>query len=154
MMKHTEQAGVLQTMFMNGRAPQDVELVQDIKKAIDGEYSAIICYEQLAKIAPTEKERNQILEIRNDEISHYRTFAGIYMQLTGRQPQPQITEECATVYKKGLEASIEDEQKTVDFYLDIAEKAQNPYIKEQFKRAAADEQNHAVWFLYFYTKLR
>ncbi|GAA3314104.1 hypothetical protein GCM10020331_005840 [Ectobacillus funiculus] len=45
-------------------------------------------------------------------------------------------------------------KKTVDFfYLDIADKAQDSYIKKQFRRAATDEQNHAVWFLYFYTKL-
>jgi rubrerythrin len=36
----------------------------------------------------------------------------------------------------------------LDLYLDLAEKAPDPLMKKQIKRAAADEQNHAVWFLY------
>ncbi|MGG1575810.1 ferritin-like domain-containing protein [Fictibacillus sp. NRS-1165] len=134
------------------RQQQDANLINDISQAINGQYSAIACYQHLAQIAPSEKERDRILEIRQDEINHYHVFSAIYTQLTGRQPTPQITEQCPNDYIKGLEVAIEDEQKTVDFYLEIADKAQTPYIREQFRRAAWDEQNHAVWFLYFYTK--
>ncbi|TGE33405.1 ferritin-like domain-containing protein [Desulfosporosinus sp. Sb-LF] len=129
-------------------------LTQDIFKAINGQYSAIACYTKLAQIASTEEERKQILEIRKDEIAHYQVFSQIYLAITGTRPTPQITESCPSSYKDGLQSAFKDEQNTVDFYLDIAEKAQDPYIKEKFKRAAADEQNHAVWFLYYYTKLR
>jgi rubrerythrin len=128
-------------------------LTQDISKAINGQYSAIACYTKLAGIAPTEEERKQILEIRKDEINHYQVFSQIYVAITGAQPTPQITETCPINYKDGLQSAFKDEQNTVDLYLDIAEKAQDPYIKEKFKRAAADEQNHAVWFLFYYTKL-
>lgn len=134
------------------RSESNVRLIQDIQQAINGEYSAIICYEQLAKLAPSEEEQKRILEIRKDEMRHYRIFGQIYMSLTGKQPTPQMTESCATEYGSGLQAAIKDEQKTVDFYLDIADKTKDPYIHEQFRRAAADEQNHAVWFLYFYTQ--
>lgn len=130
----------------------DIGLVNDIAKAINGQYSAIACYAQLAKVAPSGEEKNRILEIRQDEIRHYQVFCGIYMSLTGRQPTPQITEPCPADYREGLKAAFKDEQETVDLYLDIADRAINPYIKGQFLRAAADEQNHAVWFLYFYTK--
>lgn len=133
--------------------PGTDHLTHDISKAINGQYSAITCYTKLAEIAPTEEERKQILEIRKDEISHYQVFCQIYVAITGTQPTPQITETCPTSYKDGLQFAFKDEQNTVDFYLDIAEKAQDPYIKEKFKRAAADEQNHAVWFLFYYTKL-
>lgn len=126
--------------------------IKDIIKAINGEYSAIACYSKLAELASTEEERKQILEIRKDEINHYQTFSQIFVGLTGTQPKPEITETCPASYKGGLQSAIKDEQNTVDFYLDIAEKAQDPYIKKKFKRAAADEQNHAVWFLYYYTK--
>ncbi|HET7615554.1 MAG TPA: ferritin-like domain-containing protein [Bacillales bacterium] len=110
------------------------------------------CYEQLAKRAGNDKERERIQEIRQDEIHHYRTFAQIFMQLTGRQPSPQITEECPKGYCQGLAFAVEDEQKTVDFYNEIADRARDPHIHSSFARAALDEQNHAVWFLYFYTK--
>lgn len=133
------------------RSSVDMHLIAEIAKAINGEYSAIICYEQLSKLAPNETARNQILEVRNDEINHYQTFSQIYVSLTGRQHTPQMTEQCESIYEAGLQASFKDEQKTTDFYLDISEKTNDPFIKEKFRRASADEQNHAVWFLYFLT---
>lgn len=129
-------------------------LKQDILKAINGEYSAIACYARLAEVAPTKEERDQILEIRKDEINHYQVFTQIFISITGTQPNPYITESCPQSYVEGLHFAFRDEQETVDFYLEIADKSQDPCIKERFKRAAADEQNHAVWFLYFSTKYR
>ncbi|WP_163536149.1 ferritin-like domain-containing protein [Gracilibacillus sp. YIM 98692] len=126
--------------------------IDDLQHAINGEYSAIQCYSQLATFARNEEEQQQILEIRQDEIKHYRQFVQIYIQMTGMEPCPQIIESCPSDYLKGLEFSLKDEQETVDFYLDIADRCENPNIKEVFQRAAADEQNHAVWFLYFFTK--
>lgn len=128
---------------------QNENLVSDIAKAIDGEYSAIACYKQLINLAPTQKEKKIIAEIRQDELKHFHTFSHIYTQLTGQQHTPKITEGCPSKYKAGLDFAFFDEQKTVDFYLDIADKANNEYMKEAFKKAAMDEQNHAVWFLYF-----
>ncbi|WP_134703630.1 ferritin-like domain-containing protein [Ammoniphilus sp. YIM 78166] len=118
-------------------------------KAINGEFSAIHCYAEIARNASNPLEKSQIQEIRKDEIRHFQEFSRIYFSLTGRQPTPQITEACPKTYKEGLRAAFKDEQETVDFYLDIADKTQDQYIKERFKRAASDEQNHAVWFLYF-----
>ena len=42
---------------------QNDKLINDIEKAINGEYSAINCYAKLATMAPNGVERNQILEI-------------------------------------------------------------------------------------------
>lgn len=119
------------------RVESETQLVNDIERAINGEYSAIACYQQLAKMAPTQAERNQILEIREDEMRHFKAFSGIYTTLTGKQPTPEIIEECPDTYKGGLEASFKDEQETVDFYLDIADSTQAIVIKETFRRAAA-----------------
>ncbi|MFJ7724875.1 ferritin-like domain-containing protein [Neobacillus sp. NPDC097160] len=129
-------------------------LVQDLEKAINGEYSAIECYARLANLAPHQKAREQILEIREDEIKHYQQFVQVYRGLTGMPPQPKIIEGCPSVYVKGLEFALEDEQKTVDFYMEIADAAKDPFIIEVFRRAAADEQNHAVWFLYYFSKAK
>ncbi|MGE7673381.1 ferritin-like domain-containing protein [Lysinibacillus sp. NPDC094403] len=130
----------------------DAQLVNDIQKAINGEYSAIVCYEKLAKMAPTEDEKNRILEIQKDEKRHLEEISKIYTTLTGRKPSYQIIEECPDYFREGIEFAFKDEQETVDFYLDIADKANDPIIKESFRRAAADEQNHAVWFLFFFQK--
>ncbi|HWO96506.1 MAG TPA: ferritin-like domain-containing protein [Bacillus sp. (in: firmicutes)] len=133
---------------------QTNKLAADIEKAINGEYSAIKCYARLAKMAPTEEIKKQILEIRQDEMNHFQTFGQIYMDLTGRQPKPKVTEECPNQYIDALEFALRDEQKTVDFYLEMADEATNQSIKEAFRRAAADEQNHAVWFLYYFVKAK
>ncbi len=129
-------------------------LADDVATAINGQYSAIQCYKKLAQLAPNETERNRILEIRRDEKRHFKLFTGIYTQLTGQQPSPQLIEECPTEYRAGLDASVIDEQNAADFYRRVADQTNDPYIKETFKGAALDEQNHAVWFLYFLTKRR
>jgi rubrerythrin len=123
--------------------------INDLTKAINGEYTAINCYKRLIDHAPSSEEKERISEIRRDEMRHFETFSRIYSTLTGMNPNPQMTAECPDKYCDGLEAAFEDEQKTVDFYHDIADKANDPMIKAQFNRAAADEQNHAVWFSYF-----
>jgi rubrerythrin len=130
----------------------DVQLVDDIQTAINAEYSVIACYEKLAKMAPTEDEKNRILEIQKDEQRHLEEFSKIYTNLTGRTPSYQIIAECPDNYRAGIEFAFKDEQETVDSYLDIADKANDLVIKERFRRAAADEQNHAVWFLFFFSK--
>jgi rubrerythrin len=132
---------------------QNKKLIREIEKAINGEYNAIHCYAKLANSAPNEKEKSRILEVRQDEIKHHQQFEQIYTKLTGRKPLPQkLGEECPDIYLDGLEFALQDEQITVDFYLEVADGASDPFIKESFRRAAADEQNHAVWFLYYFTK--
>lgn len=133
---------------------QSNKFLSDIEKAINGEYSAIDCYAKLANLAPNQKVRERILEIREDELKHYQQFVQIYRQLTGRLPQPKIVEGCPGHYLHGLEFALQDEQKTVDFYMEIADVATDQLIKGAFRRAAIDEQNHAVWFLYFFTKAK
>ena len=133
---------------------QQNKLVRDIEKAINGEYSAIQCYAKLAERAPTDKVRERILEIRKDEKRHLQVFSQVYKNLTGSQPKPKVIEECPGTYVRGLEVALEDEQETVDFYLTVADETSNLYVKEAFRRAAADEQNHAVWFLYFLTRTK
>ncbi|UPM53353.1 ferritin-like domain-containing protein [Gottfriedia acidiceleris] len=128
------------------------KLINDIEKAINGEYSAISCYTKLADMTKNKNERKIILEIKEDEIKHYNQFVSIYTSLTGRHPQAKVSENCPDTYIEGLEFALKDEQETVDFYLSISDETSNQFIKNAFNRAAKDEQNHAVWFLYFFTK--
>ena len=128
------------------------DLVKQVQMAINGEYSAIKCYEKLAKLAPTEEERKRILEIRQDEISHFKQLVLLYTGLTGMDPKPEQMEICEDNYLRGLEAALKDEQHTVDFYLSVADETVNAAAMHFFERAAKDEQQHAVWFLYYYVK--
>lgn len=141
--------GGFRCLRIYNRFAQDQLLLDDIAKAINGEYSAIMCYEQITRMAPDERIRQQVLEIRADETRHFQEFSRIYFRLAGRQPMPQISEACPGEYGAALHFAFRDEQETVDFYHDIADKAGDAEIGRAFRRAAADEQNHAVWFLYF-----
>lgn len=129
----------------------NMAIVTDISQAINGEYHAIHCYEQLANQTQNLEIKNRILEIRNDEIRHYHLISHIYTSLTGKQPTPKLTEQCADNFRSGVLASFKDEQETVDFYHKIARTTNDSFIRDSFQQAAADEQNHAVWFLYFMT---
>ena len=59
---------------------------------------------------------------------------------------------CSNQYLKAIDDAFIDEQVTVDFYHKIANETTNPTVRSAFRRAAEDEQNHAVWFLYFLMK--
>ncbi len=118
-------------------------------KAIDGENSAIHCYEKLAGQTDNRNIKKQIEDIRKDEIRHFQTFSYLYQAITGKQHTPKRTEKCPDRFLSGLHAAFLDEQKTVDFYHEVARSTTDPVIKDAFSQAAADEQNHAVWFLYF-----
>ena len=65
-----------------------------------------------------------------------------------------MTEICPDSYAAGVEFAVQDEQVTVDFYLYVADGAADRTIRKAFWRAAADEQNHAVWFLFYLVKLK
>lgn len=134
------------------RIDNDRQLINDIHKAINAEFSAVRCYEKLAQLAPTQDERNKILEIQTDEKRHLDEFSRIYSNITGTQPTYTLSEECPNEYRSGIEFAYNDEQEAVNSYLDIADKSQDAFIIDRFRRAAADEQNHAVWFLRFLLK--
>ncbi|KIL37900.1 hypothetical protein SD70_29940 [Gordoniibacillus kamchatkensis] len=137
--------------FREPPASPDARLAADVAKAIDGEYSAIVCYAELAKLAPHDAQRTRILEIRRDEERHYQTLSRLYHSLTGSMHSPKLTETCPSEYIAGLQAALIDEQETVDQYHELADRGRTHAVREAFRRAAFDEQNHAVWFLYFYT---
>lgn len=122
-------------------------MIKEIAKAVNGEYSAIQCYTKLIEMAPTEKEKSIIREIRQDEMRHFHELSALFMLIANRQPVPEISEKCPGEYREGLRFAFEDEQETVDFYHEIGDRANHPFVREVFRRAAADEQNHAVWFL-------
>lgn len=130
----------------------DSMIIAQVTKAINGESSAIACYTKLAELAPTTEEKMRILEIRQDEMKHLQYFISIYVSLTGVQPTVQIAQDCPSEYIAGIHYAFKDEQQTVEFYSDAADQATDPHIKETFRRAATDEQRHAVWFLYYLTK--
>ena len=125
------------------------KMVQDLAKAINGEFNAIRFYEHLAQLAPNEEVKKRILEIRKDEMRHLQGFSYMYRLLTGQQPSPKITEALPTDFKSGVITAFKDEQEAVEFYHQASRESTIPYISNQSRSNASDEQNHAVWFLFF-----
>ena len=127
----------------------DQEFLNDLTKAINGEYNAIHFYEQLAELAPNDATKKRILEIRKDEMMHFQMFCSIYCYLTGQPYHPKLTEKPPNDFNSGVKSAFFDEQNTVEFYHQVARNTSIPYISHVFRTNAADEQNHAVWFLFY-----
>lgn len=134
------------------RVTDQTAFLKALEKAINGEYSAIACYEKIIQMAPSTEVKTRVTEIREDEIRHYNTFQHLYDTITGRPLNPEITEACPTHYVDALKFAFNDEQNTVDFYNELAYASEDQETQLAFGRAARDEQNHAVWFLYFLTQ--
>ncbi|RNA68597.1 ferritin-like domain-containing protein [Alteribacter keqinensis] len=127
------------------------EQINNIARAMNVEYTSIFCLETLAQLAPSLEERERILAIRADEFRHYRMFAELYFNLTGREHTPQMIAVCSNLYERGLKEAFFNKQNNVAEYLNAAEQADVPAVRNSFRRASWDEQNHGVWLLYLLT---
>lgn len=125
---------------------ENQNLIQDINKAINNEFSAIHYYTRLAELAPNEQFRQGVLDVRQDEIRHFSRFSRSFLELTGHFPNISLKVDLPESFKKGIQHSIKDEKGTVPFYKEIASKITNPQIQNRFLRAAADEQRHYELF--------
>lgn len=126
---------------------------QNLGKAINGEYNAVRKYEKLAQLTPNEDFRQIILNIRNDEVKHFRIFSEIYSQISGGK-KPQITESpLPGSFNEGVEESIRDELGDSEFYQVTSTLTNDPVFMRVLLNASHDEQRHSTWFSYIWNKL-
>ncbi len=130
----------------------DYALLNDIAKSIQDEYHAISYYAELESLAHEQTTKEVFAEIREDEIQHFYTFVQIYQRLTGKNPQVSMGSRPENL-EEGIKFAIRDELETVDFYNKIADQAHDATIREAYRRAALDEQQHASWFTYKWIEL-
>lgn len=121
--------------------------LESLQSIINKKYLAKYRYGKLINEARTTAEADIIRNIIVDELKHYEQMTAMYHSLTGREPNPDISREWLEEDNQVIYASFIAEQKNVPLYLNLSERAPTPLFKKQFERAAADEQNHAVWFL-------
>ncbi|WP_416150508.1 ferritin-like domain-containing protein [Salipaludibacillus sp. HK11] len=123
-----------------------------LQMVINHKYSTKYGYQKLVNAEFNTRQQVVILRnILNDEVRHYQQFATMYLALTGREPVPNISREWLEDDPEVFFSSYLSEQKNVSIYNELSERAPTPLFREQFKRASADEQNHAIWFLSFLT---
>ncbi|GAA0450954.1 ferritin family protein [Alkalibacillus silvisoli] len=136
----------LKGQYLNETQPN---VYEDLKHAINREYTAICFYNDLTLLTPSEKTKNHIISIKINEQRHLNEFSNFYQKLTSYTHSPEIIDHCPDDYSQALETAFFHEQQSVQTYLNIADRIKNPYFKDRFKRIAADEQKHAMWMLYY-----
>lgn len=147
--QNDEDMGMDMNMDMDMRQrnfSRDLELSDDIAKAIIGETQAYYFYEKLADLAMNEHDRQIIQGIQQDEAKHYRWFTTILRQMGEDLPQIPMGE-LPKDFEDGVKKAIEDELNAVEFYEDIADRATAPNIQRRFLHAAQDEQRHASLYI-------
>jgi rubrerythrin len=132
----------------------DDKLARDIERAINLKYNQINCYDQLVKQTEDDKTKAILYTIREDEARHYQQFQQFYRILTGNSVEAKITQVCGKTFKEGLEGAFVNEQANNRFYFQITDQTTNQTIKNVFYRAAAEDQGHSSWFLYYMIKNR
>ncbi len=65
------------------------QAVELIRKSVGDERADELFYEQLIKQAPSEKEKNIICSIRDDEKKHNSILRELYFNITGQMIQPE-----------------------------------------------------------------
>ncbi|WP_161605098.1 ferritin family protein [Brevibacillus massiliensis] len=129
---------------------QYYNLLQQLQKAIQGEYEAIRYYEQLAKLAPPD-HRRYIEQIGGDErLEHIVSFSNLYRRLTGQEPQV-VPGALPTEYVSGLKKAFDDEQEAADFYQKVYLGTNDPHVRNIFFEAMTDEMRHATTIAFLYS---
>lgn len=117
-----------------------------IRQSIGNEREDEMFYETLIRQAPTEKEKNIIISIRDDERKHNQILRRLYYEFTGQMAQPDQTMEEASNnndYKANLEKALFGELEAVVKYRKIlgTMPSGNPYTLVM--SIMTDELRHA-----------
>ena len=123
-------------------------LIDEIAKAVNGEYQAIRRYSRMLELAPNPSLQAIIKDIRRDEKKHFQRFSAIYAAWTGGKQVPLQKNHVPSTFEEGVNESIVEEQKDVIFYQDVSKMTRIPYIQRSFLDASYDERRHANWFIY------
>jgi rubrerythrin len=125
-----------------------------ILSGIKGEASAVQFYQQLAKAAPNEKAREDVLHALEDEKKHLKQFTDLYVMITGKRPVYKIEEVSFGTFKEGLERARKDELEAYEDYRNAYLATQDQVIRDVFFLAMTDEIEHALRFSFLLSELR
>lgn len=125
-----------------------------IKEAIRAEKKDELFYDYLLNVAPTEKEKEIIATIRDDEIRHNKTFKQIYKSLTGRNPVIKEYEafQKPPKYIIGIEEALFGELTAVEKYREVRKGLPSRYNRDLLFDIITDEIKHANKYNYILTK--
>jgi len=125
---------------------------QILLNAMQDEVNAIAYYNQLIELTEDTQDIELLQDIRNDEMSHFTALSELYDLLTNLEVPvfeaevPQIT-----TFIDGVKQAFFNELEDSEFYRGLALNCANP-SQRMFFDIMADENKHASWLHYIYTK--
>lgn len=124
-----------------------------IRRAVSGEQNDRRFYEYLISVAPNQKEKSIISDIRDDELGHFDLFRGIYKDITGKYPVPLGEEEFEEPesYLEGIEQALFGELRAVELYRQIYYGLRTREHRDILFEIITDELKHADKWNYLYT---
>ncbi len=127
-----------------------------IRKAVAGETADRKFYEYLISVAPTQREKEIIAGIRDDEMKHFDMFRKIYLDITGYYPQPIGEEEFEQPanYLEGIEKALFGELRAIEMYRQIYFGLRTRQHRDMLFEIITDEIRHSAMYNYLYTRNR
>jgi len=125
-----------------------------IKGALAGETEDQIFYEYLISVAPSQKDKEIIASIRDDEMKHYKMFRQMYCELTG-MAVPEVEQEefmKPRNYLEGLERALFGELGAVERYRQILFGLTERHQINMITEIITDELKHAAKYNFLYAE--
>ena len=122
---------------------------QRLQTYISAELHDSALYYELSKVAPTEDDRQLLMEFSEDEQSHAEMFKRIYRNMTGRSYNPVVPPVVLNgSYRDILRDRILDESGDYRKYSEQYLITKNTRLKDAYFKAKTDENVHALRLLY------
>lgn len=139
---------------MGNRFKNYNKFLEDLRKAIADERSAVIFYEELYRIAPTDFAKYAVKTALEDEKVHDRQLTRLYISLTGMEPKIVVNRVHFHHFYDGLQKAFVDEVKAFEEYKEMYLSTYDPLIRDILYSIQHDEIEHATLFNWVYTEIK
>ena len=126
------------------------EALSLIKSSVSGEKEDEMFYDYLISVAPTDKQKDIIIAIRDDERKHNKMFRNIYKDITGKDVVIENEEKFVEPksYIAGVEKALFGELSAVEKYRKIMADLPYTMYRDMLFEIITDEIKHAVKYNY------
>lgn len=126
------------------------EALSLIKSSVSGEKEDEMFYDYLISVAPTDKQKDIIVAIRDDERKHNKMFRNIYKDITGKDVVIEKEEKFVEPksYIAGVEKALFGELSAVEKYRKIMADLPYTMYRDMLFEIITDEIKHAVKYNY------